>query len=85
MLAARTTLAHFSVSSPMNFPNSAGEVGNTVLPRSANRAFITGLASAALISLLITEQILVKPVGASAHSRQTPPQTLDCWFHFEGR
>jgi hypothetical protein len=52
MLAARTTLPHFSVSSPMNFPNSAGEVGNTVLPRSANRAFITGLASAALISLL---------------------------------
>ena len=52
MLAARTTLAHFSVSSAMNLPNSAGEVWNTVLPRSANRAFITGLASAALISML---------------------------------
>src|SRR5271168_2808223 len=44
MLAPRTTLPHFSVSSAMNFPNSAGEVGNTVQPRSANRALITGSA-----------------------------------------
>src|ERR1700680_4776266 len=52
LLAARITLPHFSVSSAMNLPNSAGEVGNTTPPRSASRAFVTGLASAALISLL---------------------------------
>ena len=47
-----TTLPHLSVSSAMNFPNSRAEVGNAVLPRSAKRACITGLASATLISLL---------------------------------
>ena len=52
MPANLTTLPHLSVSSAMNFPNSRAVVGNAVLPRSANRAFITGLASAALISLL---------------------------------
>src|SRR5262249_18116396 len=57
MLAARTTLPHFSVSSAMNFSNAAVEVGNTMLPRSANRAFMTGLASAALISLLSVPMI----------------------------
>ena len=42
MLAARTTLAHFSVSSAISLPKSAGEPGNTVAPRSANRAFSLG-------------------------------------------
>jgi hypothetical protein len=39
MLAARITLPHFSVSSAMNLPKSAGEPGNAIPPRSASRAF----------------------------------------------
>jgi hypothetical protein len=35
MLAARTTLPHFSVSSAMSFSKSAGEPGSTAAPRSA--------------------------------------------------
>ena len=46
-----TTLRHFSVSSAMNCPNSAGEPGNTGKFKSANRAFILGSARVALISL----------------------------------
>jgi len=45
-------LAHFSVSSAMNFPKSAGEPGSTMPPISASRAFILGSASEALISRL---------------------------------
>ncbi len=40
MLAARITLAHFSVSSTMSFSNSAGDIGAGTLPRSARRALI---------------------------------------------
>src|SRR5215472_6461968 len=47
-----TTLPHFSVSSAMSFPKSAGEPKNGVPPRSANLAFILGSARPALISLL---------------------------------
>ena len=50
--AALITLAHFSVSSAMSLPKSAGDIGIGVPPKSASRAFITGLARAALISLL---------------------------------
>src|SRR5262245_64011053 len=39
MFAARITLPHFSVSSAMSWPKSAGEPVNTVPPRSDNRAF----------------------------------------------
>src|SRR5262249_20014423 len=46
-----TTLAHFSVSSAMNFPKSAGEPDNAVPPRSARRALIVELARPALISV----------------------------------
>src|SRR5262249_48309826 len=52
MPANLITLAHFSVSSAMSLPNSAGEPASTVPPRSASRAFIFGSASAVLISLL---------------------------------
>ena len=52
ILAARITFAHFSVSSRMSLPKSAGEPGSTVPPRSANRALTLGSASAALISAL---------------------------------
>src|SRR5262245_7917992 len=47
-----TTLPHFSVSSAMSVPKSAGEPTSGVPPRSASRALILGSASAALISLL---------------------------------
>src|SRR2546427_2187012 len=47
-----TTLAHFSVSSAMSLPKSAGDPVSTVAPRSASRAFILGSERAALISLL---------------------------------
>src|SRR5262249_8750551 len=52
MLAARITLAHFFVSSAMSLPKSAGEPGSTLLPKSANCAFILGSARPALISRL---------------------------------
>jgi hypothetical protein len=46
-----TTFAHFSVSSAMSLPNSAGESAITAPPRSsASRALIVGLARPALIS-----------------------------------
>src|SRR5262249_60425898 len=47
-----TTLPHFSVSSAISLPNSAGEPASTVPPRSASRVFILGSARPALISLL---------------------------------
>src|SRR5215468_5472933 len=52
ILAVRMTFAHFSVSSAMSWPNSAGEPGITVLPTSASCALILGSAMATLISLL---------------------------------
>jgi len=52
MPANLITLAHFSVSSAINLPNTAGDPGSATLPRSARRAFILGSARAALTSLL---------------------------------
>src|SRR5262249_16809109 len=52
MPANVTTLAHFSVSSAISLPNSAGDPGSATPPRSARRAFILGSARAALTSLL---------------------------------
>src|SRR5215510_4478207 len=46
------TLAHFSVSSAMNFPNSADVIDIGSTPKPASRAFILGSARPALISLL---------------------------------
>ena len=48
MFAVRTTLAHFSVSSTMNLPKSAGEPGNAAAPRSVNRAFSLGIGEAGI-------------------------------------
>jgi hypothetical protein len=50
MLAARITLPHFSVSSAMSLPKSAGESTSGALPRLANRALILGSARPVLIS-----------------------------------
>ena len=59
MPANLTTLAHFSVSSAMNLPKSAGDPTNTVAPSSANRAFSLGSVRPALISALSFSMILV--------------------------
>ena len=52
MLRARMTLPHFSVSSAMSLPKSAGESASTSPPRSASRALSLASARPALISLL---------------------------------
>src|SRR5215467_1264835 len=52
MLRARMTLPHFSVSSAMNFPNAADVIDIGSTPNPASRAFMTGSAAMALISLL---------------------------------
>src|SRR5262249_47960346 len=60
-----TTLAHFSVSSAMSFPKSAGEPKSGVPPRSASPAFIFGSPGPALISLLSLSMISTGvPLGA---------------------
>src|SRR5262245_3132667 len=51
MLAARITLPHFSASSLMSLPKSAGEPARAAAPKSASPAFILGSARAAFISL----------------------------------
>src|SRR5262249_23270904 len=52
MPANLITLTHFSVSSAISFPKSAGDPGSATPPRSARRAFILGSSRAALTSLL---------------------------------
>src|SRR5262249_56704879 len=52
MPANLITLPHFSVSSAMSLPKSAGETTSGVPPKSESRALILGSARAALISLL---------------------------------
>src|SRR5262249_28577532 len=52
MPADFTTLAHFSVSSAMSLPKSAGESASTSPPSSASRAFMLASPRPALISLL---------------------------------
>src|SRR5262245_35481567 len=52
MSANLITLAHFSVSSAISFPNWAGDPGSATPPRSARRAFILGSSRAELTSLL---------------------------------
>src|SRR5215510_2095204 len=72
MFANLTTLAHFSVSSDMNLPNSAGEPARTVRPTSAIFPFITGSLSAAFTSRLSLSIISAgAPLGA-----QTPVHEL---------
>src|SRR5215468_430069 len=75
MPANLTTLPHFSVSSAMNFPKSAGELGSAVAPKSANRAFILGSARAALISLLSLSTISAGVLFGAP----TPVQKLDSY------
>src|SRR5262249_36658100 len=72
MLSARMTLLHFSVSSTMSLPKSAGESASTSPPRSASRAFILGSARPALISLLSVSMIS----AGVAFGAPTPYQLL---------
>src|SRR5262249_52739665 len=58
MPANLITLAHFSVSSAISFPNSAGDPGSATPPRSAGRAVILGSSRGALTSLLSVSMIL---------------------------
>src|SRR5262245_57468633 len=73
MPANLTTLPHFSVSSAMNLPKSAGEPDNAVPPRSARRALNLGSARAALISLLSLSTIS----AGVFFGAPTPVQKLD--------
>src|SRR5262249_34305203 len=54
-----TTAPHFSVSSATNFPRSTDEPGQTVVHRSASRAFILLSARTMLISLFSVSTIAV--------------------------
>src|SRR5262245_16189618 len=72
MLAARITVAHFSVSSAMSFLKSAGEPGRTVPPRLASRDFILGSARPVLISSLSFSMISADVVFGAP----TPYQVL---------
>src|SRR5215467_3974908 len=57
MFANLMTLPHFSVSSAMNLPKSAGEPASTVAPRVESCALILGSARPALISRLTVPMI----------------------------
>src|ERR1700722_14913405 len=57
MLANRITLPHFSVSSAMNFPNSAGAIDIGTAPKSASRDLNSGAGRVALVSLLSLSMI----------------------------
>src|SRR5262249_61964613 len=67
MPANLITLPHFSVSSAISLPNSAGEPGSNVAPKSAKRALIMGSARPAFTSLLSTSMIAA---GGYLHSAQ---------------
>src|SRR6266478_1140696 len=72
MFAARTTLPHFSVSSAINLPKSAGESTSTSPPTSASRPLSLGSARPALISLLSFSTIS----AGVAFGAPTPNQPL---------
>src|SRR5262249_51457722 len=62
MPANFTTLPHFSVSSAMNLPKSAGEPGDSASPTSESRPFLLASVRPALISLLSLPMI---PAGVA--------------------
>src|SRR5262249_17801217 len=67
-----TTLPHFSVSSAISLPKSAGETTSGVPPRSARLAFILGSAGPGLIFLLGVAMI----AGGVFLGAPTPNQAL---------
>jgi hypothetical protein len=71
MFANFTTLPHFSVSSAISLPKSAGVPGITVPPKSASRALILGSVRAALVSWLSVSMISAGvPLGAPRPSQR---------------
>src|SRR5262249_11276199 len=72
MLAARTTLPHFSVSSAINLAKSAAEPARMVPPRSRSWPLMRGSANAVLISLLILSTLTCGVLAGMA----TPYQAL---------
>src|SRR5215469_5987457 len=72
MFAALITLPHFSVSSAMSLPKSAGDWASAVAPRSVRRALMLGSARPALISLFSLSMISVDVFLGTA----TPFQVL---------
>src|SRR5262249_31417555 len=68
-----TTLPHFSVSSAMSLPKSAGVPGSIVPPSSASRAFILGSSRAALTSLLSLLTISAGVAFGAPRPYQIPP------------
>jgi len=75
MPANLITLAHFSVSSSTNFPNSAGVMEVGTLPTSASRPLILESAKAALISLIEPNNDLAWCV--SGHTNAVPSARLE--------
>src|SRR5689334_16087496 len=65
MLTAWITLAHFSVSSAMSIPSSAGEPASTAPPNSTSCALILVSARPALISLLSFSMISAAVLGSA--------------------
>src|SRR5262249_38515762 len=73
--AARMTLPHFSVSSAMSLPYSAGEPDSGVPPISASRALIVGSARPALTSRLSRSTMSAGvPFGAAMPKHQLASQ-----------
>src|SRR5262249_53276058 len=70
-----TTLPHFSVSSAIIFPKSAGDTGAGTAPSSLKRAFILGSASPALISLFSLSTISAGVLFGAP----MPHQTVDSY------
>src|SRR5262249_42155781 len=70
-----TTLPHFSVSSAIIFPKSAGDIGAGTTPSSLKRAFILGSASPALISLFSLSTISAGVLFGAP----MPHQTVDSY------
>src|SRR5215475_181772 len=63
-----TTFAHFSVSSAMNLPNSAGVIGIGTPPRPASRALIVGSGEAGVNCLVELVDDLGRRAGGSANA-----------------
>src|ERR1700719_372282 len=72
ILADRTTLAHFSVSSPMSLPNCADVIDSGRTPKLTRRPRVSGSPTIALISLLSLSMIAV----GEAAGAQMPNQPL---------
>src|SRR5262249_53187865 len=67
-----TTLPHYTATSVMSLPKTAGEPASAASPKSASRAFILGSARAAFISLFSLSIIL----GGVLFGAATPNQLL---------